>query len=106
MSSAPRKGAWLLRNAISPATVRATTMSASPEYRIRSGDTTSARSVMSLGLELLGLLPHGVGVAHVEERLLGQVVELAVDQGLEAGHRLVDRHEDALEAGEHLAHEE
>ena len=39
----------------------------------------------------LGLGPGGVGAADVEEGLLGQVVEVAVDQLLERLDRLVDR---------------
>ena len=46
-------------------------------------------------LELLGLLEHRVHAAHVQERLLGHVVEVAVDQGLEGLDRLLDRHVDA-----------
>src|SRR5947207_8347226 len=57
-------------------------------------------------LKLLGLGAGAVGVAHVEERLLGKIVELAVDEQFEGLDGLVDRHVDPLEAREHLTDEE
>src|SRR5688572_14556872 len=123
MSSAPTKGAWPVRNAISPPPmVRAMTRSASPVQRIRSGETTSTWSVIGgspasidrgpgplAGARSLGQLgclgASGVGAADVEEGLLGQVVQVAVDQLLEAVHRLLHRGEDAVEAREVLGHE-
>src|SRR5437868_3987432 len=56
--------------------------------------------------EGLGLLPGAVGVAHVEERLLGEVVEVAVHQLGEGLDGLRDRDVDAFQPGELLAHEE
>src|SRR3954463_7353247 len=56
--------------------------------------------------ERLGLLACAVGVADVEEGLLRQVVELAVDQLLERLDGLLHRDVDAFEARELLAHEE
>src|SRR4051812_16519153 len=53
----------------------------------------------------LGLLARAVGVADVEERLLGQIVELAVDELLEGLDGLLHGDVDALEAGELLADE-
>src|SRR4051812_31994339 len=127
-SRAPRNGAWSARKAMSPPpTVRQITISASPLYRIRSGETSSTCMAIALRLALaflllavllvvalpafllgerLGLLPCAVGVADVEEGLLGQVVELAVDQLLEGLDGLLHRDVDALEARELLAHEE
>src|SRR5947208_10185649 len=77
---------------------------------MRSGDTSSTwRATTATSLvrrQRAGLLPRALGVAHVEEGLLGQVVELAVDQQLERLDRLVDGDVDALQAGELLADEE
>src|SRR4051812_15291936 len=93
-----------------PSTVRAVTISASPVHRMRSGETTWTWSVMAglslaCGLAELGSLgPGALGAADVQERLLGQVVEVAVDQHLERLHGLVDRGGDALQAGEGLGH--
>src|SRR5262245_48947834 len=92
---------------MSPDSARATTMSPSPEYSTRSGDTISTWSgTVSAFLELLRLGEHALDAADVEEGLLGHVVELAVAQGLEALDRLLDRHVDAGQAGEDLTHEE
>src|SRR5690242_17774106 len=73
-----------------------------------SGETTSTCSGTDLALALQGLrlLQHRLHTTDVEERLLGNVVELAVDQLLEALDRLRHGHVDALQAGEGLAHEE
>ena len=57
-------------------------------------------------LQRLRLGEHALDAADVEERLLGHVVELAVDERLEALDRLLDRHEDAGQTGEDLADEE
>src|SRR5665213_1246199 len=53
-----------------------------------------------------GLGQYRLGSADVEEGLLGNLVELAVDQGLERLDRLLHRHGDTLQAGEHLTHVE
>ena len=82
-------------------------MSASPEYRTFSGETTSTFSasattrlllrvasswfVSAFG-QLLGFRLHLVDVADVEERLLGQVVEATVDNGFKGLDRFSDRH--------------
>src|ERR1700704_406521 len=73
-----------------------------------SGDTTSTCSgmILRLALQRLGLLEHAVHATDVEERLLRNVVELAVDQLLEALDRLGDGHVDALQPRERLTHEE
>src|SRR5688572_5952581 len=105
-SRAPTKGACPVRNAMSPPpSVRASTIWASPVQRMRSGDTTSTWRVIGLLQQLGGLGADGVGAADVEEGLLGQVVEVAVDELLEAVDRLLHRGEHALEAGEVLGHE-
>src|SRR5687767_13532592 len=49
---------------------------------------------------------HVVEAADVEERLLGQVVGLAVADRVEAAQRVLDGRVDALLAGELLGHEE
>src|SRR3954468_10796911 len=104
----PTNGTCPGRNAISPSATRHTTMSATPSYRMRSGETSSTCSgiARSAFLKRLLLREHALHATHVEERLLGYLVELAVDQRLEALDRLLDRHVDALEAGEGLPHEE
>src|SRR4051794_31816123 len=87
ISKAPTKGAWPVRKASSPPpTVRATTMSASPDQRMRSGETTWTASVIRAPsragrlLQPPSLLARRVGAADVEERLLGEIVELALDE--------------------------
>src|SRR5438045_4769045 len=83
-----------------------------------SGETSSTCMAIELGLaflllflllllgQRLGLLAGTVGVADVEECLLRQVVELAVDQLLEGLDGLLHRDVDALQSGELLADEE
>ena len=56
-----------------------------------------------LVLEGVGLGQRRLGTAHVEERLLGHLVEIAVDQGLERLDGLLHGNGDALQTGEHLA---
>ena len=71
------------------------------------GETTCdlrAPSVSPPPCELVGLGPGGLGATDVEERLLGQVVEVAVDERLERVDRLLDRGGDAGQAGEDLGH--
>src|SRR5262249_34015016 len=51
-------------------------------------------------LELAALGEHALGVADVEEGLLGRVVELALDDGVEGLDRLLHRHVDARQTGE------
>src|SRR3954469_16898014 len=94
---AARKGAWFGRNAISPPSrVRVITIVACPEYRTRSGDTRSTCMTLSgMGSagrfpELLRLGQHRLGVADVEEGLLGHVVQLALDKRGEALDGLLD----------------
>src|SRR5690606_9931822 len=105
MPRAPMNGACPVRKAMSPSLVRATTISASPVHRMRSGETSSTCRLMgSAALELLGLGPGGLGATDVQEGLLGQVVQLAVDEQLEGLDRLLDRRGHTGEAGEDLGH--
>src|ERR1035438_6992005 len=56
-------------------------------------------------LDGLGLLQHRVHPSDVQERLLGHLVEIALDQGLERLDGLGDRDEEPLDPGEALGHE-
>src|SRR5690606_1430015 len=115
---------------ISPSTVLAMTMSPSPAQSSRSGVTSSTKSFFDtattpqiegrstgfgggcactaapsprlLALQRLRLLDGHLDVADVQERLLGQVVVLAVADRLEGGDGLLQRHEHARGAGELL----
>ena len=86
------------------------TFVASPEKSTRSGDTTldahRSSPFSSALLQRLRLRQHLLDATDVEERLLGNFVELAVDDGLEALDGLGDRHGLAADAGEHLGHVE
>src|SRR6516162_11023070 len=101
---------WLARKAISPSTERQTIISAWPEKSVRVGVTSSnwvvATDGSGLALQRAGLLVDAVDTADVEERLLGDIVEVAIDKGLERLHRLCDRHVYARDAGEGLGHVE
>src|SRR5690606_38115447 len=118
---------------ISPSTVLAMTMSPSPAQSSRSGVTSSTKSFFDtattpqiegrstgfgggcagtaapsprlLALQRLRLLDGHLDVADVQERLLGQVVVLAVADRLEGGDGLLQRHEHARGSGELLGHE-
>ena len=58
----------------------------------------SGHRLLGPRLEAAGLLQHRLDPADVQERLLGYVVEVAVEQHLEGLHRLLDRDGHALEA--------
>src|SRR3954468_21614098 len=73
---------------------------------MRSGETSWTSNATSAVLQLLRLGARCVRVADVEERLLREIVELALDEQFEGLDGLVDRDVDALEAGEHLTDEE
>src|SRR5438270_12795759 len=86
---------------------------------MRSGDTSSTCMAIELAVlaflllfllllfgQRLRLLAGAVGIADVEEGLLGKVVEVAVDKLLEGLDRLADGDVDALDAGELCTHEE
>src|SRR5918992_4914679 len=115
-------GAWFARIPIEPVVVRVETISTSSSNTLPSGVRTStgkllrAIAVLVLGgLLLLGLLllarpagrvGHLVDRALQQERALGHVVVLAVDDLLERAHRLLDGHVLALGPRERLRHEE
>ena len=69
-------------------------------------DVDGERHARSALFQRLRLREDGLDAAHVEERLLGHLVELAVHERFEALDGLLDRDVDALDAGELLAHEE
>src|SRR5213082_1131962 len=97
--------------------VLAITMRARPDQTSPSGTTSETLSVTagirsgrgapcwSLALQFGRLALDVLDAAAHEERLLGNVVVLALDQRLERGDRLGQRHEHAGLAGELLGHE-
>src|SRR3569623_43420 len=91
---------------ISPMTVLATTRVASPVHTASSAETSVTCSGMSavLLLDLRPLLLDVGDAADVEERLLGDVVEVAADDRVERLDGLLDRDRGALDAGELLGH--
>src|SRR5947209_1732544 len=97
---------------ISPSMVLATTISASPAQISRSGETSSTCSFATcsppnaeaLLLQLLGLLLGLLDATDHEERLLREVVVLALGDGLEGRDRLAERDVLAGLAGEGLGH--
>src|SRR6188474_206523 len=106
------------RSSNSPSSPGACTLSASVWATTPRGVTRftprmvgSAISTSSPLRQLGGLGPHVVDRAGHLERLLGQVVALALEDLLERAHRVLARAEDALHAGERggdverLAHE-
>src|SRR5687768_15992774 len=83
------------------------TIVASPENSTRSGDTTSALVLaMSALLECLRLGEHLIHAADVEERLLGHVVEVALEDRVEALDGLLEGNCLTVVAGVHLGDEE
>src|SRR3954447_7025782 len=102
-------GACPGRMPTSPSMARAITMLASPTHTSRSGVTTwTSRlpAISALAGEPLGVGLDVLDPAGHEERLLGQVVVLALGERLEGGDGLVERDVLALDAGELLGHEE
>src|SRR3954468_16943142 len=93
---------------ISPARVRAFTTVASPDHTSRSAATRDTCIVLAIVrssqalLDLVPLLLDVVETAAHEERLLGDVVVLAVGDLVERLHRLGDRDRRPLQAGELL----
>ena len=94
ISSAPTNGAWPVRNVMSPPSIGAGGDHlgvARPEDALRGDDLDlecHERVLLPCGLAQLGGLGLGrLGATDVQERLLGQVVEVAVDEGLEATRR-------------------
>src|SRR5450756_817510 len=105
------RGWWRARMPSSPSMPGSTTMATSWEYTSPSGVTTStcstrssATGALSAGLvaarELSRLLGGLLDAADHEEGLFGQVVALAVDEGLEAAHGVGQRDVLAGDAGE------
>src|SRR5688572_27496299 len=91
---------------ISPSTVLATTSDASPDQTSASAETRLTLSGMSAVL-LLDASPRLFDVgdaADVEEGLLGDVVEVALDDRVERLDGLLDRDGRALDTGELLGH--
>src|SRR5437764_2827924 len=112
----PTTGGCPVRMPISPSRVLAITMRAVPDQISPSGATSATRTLMSparrsirpwcsLPLQPLGLALHVLDPAAHEERLLGDVVVLALGQRLERGDGLRQRHAHARLAGELLGHE-
>src|SRR5919198_4954684 len=106
-SSIPSSGWWLARMPIEPTVVRVETISTSSLKTSPSGVRTSAvnlvratRSALLRGLDDL------LDRALEEERRLGQLVVLAVDELAERAHRLGDRHVFPRCARELLGHVE
>src|ERR1700722_10274576 len=105
---APIRGVCPGMYAESPPSVRRNTVWTCSSKRVRSGVTRLASKVatdvllLAAGFEGAGLLEHRVDPAHVQERLLGHVVEIPVEQDLEGLDGLGDGHGHALETGEHL----
>src|SRR5690625_1520217 len=90
-----------------PSTTLVVTISASPDQSTSSGDTTCTWRLMGRSLprglaEVFGLGPGVVGTTDVQERLLGQLVEITVEELFEALDGLVDRGGDTGHAGEDL----
>src|SRR5215472_13226802 len=112
----PRTGGCPVRMPISPSRVLAITIRALPDQTSPSGATSSTRTVTatcplpavrprSLLLQLPGLPLDVLDPADHVERLLREVVVLALGDRLERGHRFGQRHENARQAGELLGHE-
>src|SRR6478609_9016869 len=97
-------GAWRSSTPKSPSVPGTTTMWTSSERTSLVGVTSSKWIGIGSGLfgQLLGLLDRFLDAADHVERLLGQVVVLAVDDRLERAHGVLDLHELAGDVGEHL----
>src|SRR6187431_2866323 len=97
-------GAWCSSTPKSPSVPGTTTMWTSSERTSLVGVTSSKWSGIGSALfgQLLGLLDRLVDAADHVERLLGQVIVLAVDHRLERLHGVLDLDELAGHAGEHF----
>src|SRR5919205_435142 len=99
----PSSGWWLASTPIEPTVVRVETISTSSLNTSPSGVRTSTRNFVRAivaRLVLVGRLDDLVDAALHEERRLGQVVVLAVDDLAEGPDRVVDRDVDARGPGE------
>src|SRR6185436_6669629 len=105
-SRAVKSGACPGRTPSEPSLPGNTTSSTCNEQSRLSGVTTSRVIDSGSILHLLGLLEHLFDAPDQVERLLRQIVVLAVDDLLEAAHRVLDRHVLPLETGELLGDEE
>src|SRR5690242_5825868 len=108
----PSTGGCPVRMPRSPSRVLAITIRAMPDQTSPSGATSSTRTVTvlpcrrrSLLLQVGGLALGVLDIADHVERLLREAVVLALGEGLERGHRVGQRHENARQAGELLGHE-
>src|SRR5690349_11514860 len=110
-ASVPSNGAWCGRMPTSPSAVRARTIVPSPVHTVRSAATSSTwsrspdPSPSAILLQLLGLLLHVLEATAHEERLLRDVVVLALGQLLERVDGLVERDERPVQTGEGLGDE-
>src|SRR5262249_51241763 len=101
-----RSGAWPGRTPIDPS-VPGSTTSSTAICTSRFSGVTMSRSIASGSIfHLRGLLDDLFDAADHVERLLRQIVVLAIHHLAAAAHRLLDRHVLALQAGELLGHEE
>src|SRR5919202_4693189 len=100
----PSSGWWCASTPIEPTVVRVETISTSSLNTSPSGVRTSTRNLVRAmpGLALVRGLDDLVDAALHEERRLGQLVVLAVDDLAERAHGLVDRDIRAGRAGERL----
>src|SRR5665213_887578 len=109
-ASTPSSEMWTGKIPSSPSSVRATTKLASPDHTLRSAETSSTVNGTTVLRSSLAGEPLGVGLdigdatGH-EERLFGQVVEVAVAQLAERLDRLRQWNERTLLPGERLGDE-
>src|SRR3954471_18095636 len=102
-SSMPSSGWWWASTPIEPTVVRVETISTSSLNTSPSGVRTSTRNlVRATASALVRGLDDLVDAALHEERRLGQLVVLAVDDLAERAHGVVDRDVGARGAGERL----
>src|SRR6185503_2033824 len=105
-----RIGAWRGSTPSSPSAPGTTTISARPSKTrpsgVRISQSSSAIGRLRRRLHLLGLGDHLVDAALEEERLLGHVVVLALEDLVEAADRVLELDVLAVAAGEHGADEE
>src|SRR5436190_883752 len=106
-SSSASTGSWLARMPIEPSAVCVESISTSSLNTSPSGVRTSTGNfVCAMGPLLLGRLHDLLDLALQEERALGHVVVLSLDDLFEAPDRVRDRDVGAGRAGEFFGHEE
>src|SRR5262245_22457033 len=110
MPRVDRKGVWPGSTPKYPSDPGAWTWSTSSRMSSPSGVTTSRMSLAGRGIVLLrqglGLLQHVLDGPGHEEGLLGQLVQLAADDHLEAADAVLEAHIFARDARELLGHVE